>query len=105
MPQIQNRGAEEIRVPNPVIFMFRPSVSLTQGIGPNLVPPLLVVAVPFFQPGKDSPHQLPALKAVPIIILAEKIKGSLAFRVAKGLPTVTSTSYREVLMDYYLVTS
>lgn len=26
-------------------------------------------------------------------------------RVAKGLPTVTSTSFREVLMDYYLVTS
>lgn len=26
-------------------------------------------------------------------------------RVAKGLPTVTTTSFREVLMDYYLVTS
>nr|WP_325222379.1 hypothetical protein [uncultured Oscillibacter sp.] len=86
MPQIQNRGAEEIRVPQPIIFMIRPSVSLTQGISPNLVPPLLVVAVPLFQPGKNSPHQLPALKAVPIIILAEKIKGSLAFRVAKELP-------------------
>lgn len=26
-------------------------------------------------------------------------------RVAKGLPTVTTTSFREVLMDYYSVTS
>ena len=82
MPQIQNRGAEEIRVPNPVLFML----FLTQGVSPNLVPPALVVTVPLFQPGKDSPHQLPALKAVPIIVLAEKIKGSLAFRVAKGFP-------------------
>ena len=58
--------------------MFRPFVLLTKGIGPNLIPPALVVFVPPLQLDQDSPNQFPTLPAPAIIVLAEVIKGILA---------------------------
>ena len=88
MAQILNRGIIEIKVPNPVIFMFRPLVLLGKAIRPNLVPAALVVLVPLVQAGGNAGNQVSPFPALPIIILNEVIKGVLAGNTTQPLALV-----------------
>ena len=61
-----------------MIFMLRPFVLLTKGIGPNLIPPALVVFVPPLQLDQDSRYQITPFPAPSIIVLTEEVKSVLA---------------------------
>lgn len=86
MLQIFNRGIVKGIIPKPMIFMFRPFVFLTKGVGPNLIPPALVVFVPPLQLDQDSRYQITPFPAPSIIVLTEEVKSVLAGDPANLLP-------------------